>query len=79
MTQFTPTRTVFFVDYLAGNDFASAEVALFYDASMDWVTDDDLARTLISILENELGEPVLLFSWGIDPDTEVANVTMERV
>lgn len=56
-----------------------AEVDIFYfDAA--WWTDDDLARTLISVIENELGTgtEILLISWGTEP-TEVASVTLEKL
>jgi len=67
-----PTRTVFTITYLLDNayplnrdDLIEAEIALFYFNAF-WDTDDDLARKISSIIEQELGENILLMSWRID-------------
>lgn len=61
-------RTTFNVQYATDRDvypnFKEADVSIFYDI-VDWWSDDDLARTLLSILENELRTTVYLFGWGV--------------
>jgi hypothetical protein len=64
-------------DAMCGSNMQNADVAIFYTGS-EWWTDDDLARALGTILSQELGEEVLLMSWGVEP-SNVAAVTMERV
>jgi hypothetical protein len=76
------TRTTFNVTYTRAALFPvfwviEADVSLFF-TGMDWWDDDDLARSLISIIENELGEEILLISWGVEP-SDVSAVTMEQV
>jgi hypothetical protein len=71
-------RTVFNVqfffdgDAICGSNMQDAEVAIFFDAE-SWWDDDNLARILVTILSQELGEEVLLVSWGLEP-TSVATV-----
>lgn len=60
-------RTLFEVEYATDRnvfpDSVIADVELFYLGGL-WETDDDLARTLITVLENELRTNVYLISWG---------------
>lgn len=68
---FTPTRTVFEITYLEGektywegnDNIVIAEIALFYDVS-GWESDDDLARKIITVVEQELNITIQLISWG---------------
>ena len=63
-------RTTFQVEYATDRNVypntVLADVEFFYLGEINvWFSDDDLARTLMTILENELRQPVYLISWGV--------------